>query len=158
MLYSISTVYLIFVFLPIYDGFISSLQPYTKMLGFKTSLLPDTIYLGNYISVWSHFPLSQQLTNTAIYAVSVSIICISFASLSAYSLSRFNFRGRVQFLFALLVTQMISILLLIVPLKMIMLKLGLDDTYFAVIIVDSAVQLTFSTWMLGHILIQFQKT
>ena len=147
-LYVLSLVYLIFIFLPIYDGFISSLQPYSKMLSFRTSLFPDTIYFGNYISVWNHFPLSKQLMNTAIYAISVSIICISFASLSAYSLSRFNFKGRVQFLFVLLATQMISILLLVVPLKIMMIKLGLDNTYFAVILVDSAGQLTFSTWML----------
>ena len=148
LLYCLSLLYLGFVFMPIYDGLISSLQPYKKMLSFRTSLFPKEIYFGNYIAVWSYFPLARQLLNTLLYALGVSTICLTLASLAAYSLSRFRFRGRVFFLFLLLMTQMISILLLIVPLKIAMLNLGLDNTYFAVILVDSAGQLAFSTWML----------
>ena len=67
---------------------------------------------------------------------------------SAYALARFSFLGRRPYMFALLVTQMFSPVVVIIPLYRFMRESGLYDTLLAVIMGNTALAMAFATWML----------
>lgn len=143
----ISIVYLCFNFIPLYDALLVSMSPYVELFKYPRILIPSP-YFDNYIELLLDWSFLRTLSNTAIYATSTSLLSLVIATPAAYALSRFNFKGRVTYLFAILVTNMISVLVLIFPLKMLMMAFGLDNTYFAVIFIDALFRLAFSIWML----------
>lgn len=150
IIYLISAIYLLFTFFPLYDAWIVSLTPFKWL--FKTRVSPPLIngkiYFKNYSTILSDMMFQRSLMNTVLYSVTTSAISLLLAAPAAYALSRLKFKGRTSFLFALLVTNMFSIMILIFPLKLLMLKFHLDNTYFSVILVDAVARLAFSIWMM----------
>jgi len=67
---------------------------------------------------------------------------------AAYAFSRFQFRGKGLSMMALLLFQMISPLVIMVPLYRYMNRLGLLDTHFAVVMVYIALGVPLATWLL----------
>jgi multiple sugar transport system permease protein len=145
--FTISIIYLGFNFIPLYDALLVSLSPYVELFKYPRIIIPPA-YFNNYIELLLDWTFVRTLLNTTIYATSTSLLSLAIATPAAYALSRFTFKGRVTYLFAILVTNMISVLVLIFPLKMLMIAFGLDNTYFAVIFIDALFRLAFSIWML----------
>ena len=67
---------------------------------------------------------------------------------AAYAFSRFRFKGRTQILMAILLFQMISTLIIILPLYRYFIKLNLLDSHFGLILIYITVQIPFSVWLL----------
>src|SRR5207253_11478025 len=79
-----------------------------------------------------------------------SIATLAVAAPAAYVLSRDRFRGRRPLLAALLVVQMVSPVILLVPIYGIIDRLGLIDSRAGLILVYAAMQVPFSTWVLKN--------
>ncbi len=67
---------------------------------------------------------------------------------SAYALSRFVFPARRVYLVATLAAQLISPIVLVVPLYRLFVDLALLNSYASLVAVYAAVQLPFTTWFL----------
>ena len=67
---------------------------------------------------------------------------------AAYALARLEFRGRKLFLDLILITQMFSPVVLLIPLFRLYNELGMLGTLEGVIIAGSAFTLPFSIWLL----------
>jgi multiple sugar transport system permease protein len=73
--------------------------------------------------------------------------CLAAAP-AAFAFSRFEFGGRSQLLFALLALQMISPLVIMVPLYRYMRALGLTEIQFGAALVYAAISAPIATWIL----------
>ena len=69
---------------------------------------------------------------------------------AAYVLSRERFRGRRPLLAALLAVQMVSPVILLVPIYGVIERLGLIDTRAGLILVYAAMQVPFTVWVLKN--------
>ena len=67
---------------------------------------------------------------------------------AAYFTARFRFRGRMAFLFLVLVTQMFSPTSLVVGIYREFFALNLVNTYLALILTNAAFNLAFAIWIL----------
>jgi arabinogalactan oligomer/maltooligosaccharide transport system permease protein len=76
------------------------------------------------------------------------VLGVFMASTTGYALSRFNFPGRRQLLLVFLVTQMFPVAVLIVPIYVIVAKLGLINTLASLVIAYLTVAVPFCAWML----------
>jgi multiple sugar transport system permease protein len=94
----------------------------------------------------SFFPtyLWNGLKLASLSAVGVLIVAMP----AAYAFSRFTFRGKGIWMMALLAFQMISPLVIMVPLYRYMNKLGLIDTHFGAIMVYIALGVPLASWLL----------
>ena len=110
--------------------------------------IPKNPTFDNFIAVMtnSFFPtyLWNGLKLASISAVGVLLVAMP----AAYAFSRFNFRGKGIWMMALLAFQMISPLVIMVPLYRYMNKLGLIDTHFGVIMVYIALGVPLAAWLL----------
>jgi multiple sugar transport system permease protein len=143
----ISVIYLCFTFFPLYDAFVISLSPFEELFKYPRIIIPPA-YFDNYIKLLSDFSFLRSMLNTVIYAISTSLLVLAIAAPAAYILSRFNFRGKTLYLFAILLTNMLSVMVIIFPLKIFMISIRLDNTYFSVIFIDTLFRLAYSIWML----------
>lgn len=127
----------------------TSLKPYKEIISWPPKILPSDISISNFFDAWSStYNLKLGFINSIIISISTMILCILIGTIAAYSLARFKFTGKKTFLFLILVTQMFSQVVLIVPLYNIINKLNLLNTYTSLIIANTAVSLPMCIWML----------
>jgi multiple sugar transport system permease protein len=110
--------------------------------------IPKNPTVDNFITVMtnSFFPtyLWNGLKLASLSALGVLIVAMP----AAYAFSRYNIRGKGLWMMALLAFQMISPLVIMVPLYRYMSRLGLIDTHFGVIMVYIALGVPLAAWLL----------
>jgi len=93
------------------------------------------------------FPRS--FANSLIIALATTLICVSFGSVSAYTLSRFVLGARQKrILLGLLATRMIPVVAVLIPIYIALQRIGLLDTLSGLILVYSGLLLPFVIWIL----------
>jgi multiple sugar transport system permease protein len=95
--------------------------------------------------------------NSFIIAASTMLLTLAFAIPAAYALSRFNFRGKTTFMLFLIVTQMLPAVLLVIPLFVLFKMFSLYNTYFSVILADTALALPFAIIILRTSFLQIPE-
>ncbi|GAB3943355.1 hypothetical protein GCM10027614_31900 [Micromonospora vulcania] len=86
--------------------------------------------------------------NSALVAVSTVVLSGLVALLAATAVARFRFRLRTSFLIMLLVVQMIPLEALVIPLFLMIQRLGLYNTLPSLILTYLGFSLPFAVWML----------
>lgn len=108
-------------------------------------LLPHVWTLSNYhLAIAAG--LGRMFLNSAIVAVSATIIAVCAGLLTAYALSHFVFGGRKAILIAMVLTQMVPVAVLIIPLYQIFGSLNLLDTYGSVVIAYLTFDIPVAVW------------
>jgi multiple sugar transport system permease protein len=111
-------------------------------------LIPNTPTLQNFMQVLGNPQFPGYLWNGLVLSLAGAAGAICFAAPAAYAFSRFRFRMKNQLLFAVLAFQMISPLVIMVPLYQYMQALGLTESTLGAALVYIAVAAPLSTWML----------
>jgi multiple sugar transport system permease protein len=124
---------LVFV-VPFYYVILSSLKNNDQIFSYPPKLLPFPVFFGNFKELLSQTQFLRWMLNTLIVAGSVSLIKVFLDSMAGYALAKLQITGRrVIFLF-MLIFLMVPLSALIVPLWTLVNKLGLLDTYWALIL------------------------
>lgn len=144
--YCVIAIWVIFTLLPIYTAFVASLTEY-KNLG-QSFLYPVDWAWHNWVDIWTRVDLLSYLKSTMIYALCSAVIALILAIFAGYALSRFRFRGKKLYSSTLLVTQVLPQVVIVVPVFMLVKKLGLYDTYLGVIITIVATSMAFPTMLM----------
>ncbi|MBC6402155.1 MAG: carbohydrate ABC transporter permease [Hyphomonadaceae bacterium] len=96
--------------------------------------IPKAPTLENFGRVFESLPFVTYFFNSAIVA-SVAVICnLLFCSLAAYPLARMSFAGKNAIFLILISTMMLPFQLLMIPLYSIAVTLGLNNSFFGLII------------------------
>ncbi|MBP2075975.1 carbohydrate ABC transporter permease [Oceanobacillus polygoni] len=112
------------------------------------SLLPPEFTWEAFAKVFSNQDLMRLFLNSYIIAIAVTFICVLFAALAGYGFSRFEFKGKRTALIYILLTQMFPMVLLVIPYFLFVSRVGLYDTYWALILAYTSFALPFSIMML----------
>lgn len=139
--YIIILVWIMFTLLPIYTAFVGSLTEYEN-LG-KNFLYPTDWAWHNYKDIFTRVDFGSFLKATSIYAITSSVINVVLATLAAYAISRFKFKGKKFYLSIIFITQVMPQVIIVVPIFMMMQSLHLYDSYIAVIITILATSMAF---------------
>lgn len=112
--------------------------------------LPADPSLANYRFALTHTQVPWYLWNSAIVAVLAAAATLAVAVPAAYVISRERFQGRQPLMAALLGIQMVSPVILLVPIYGVIDRLGLIDTRAGLILVYAAMQVPFTVWVLKN--------
>jgi multiple sugar transport system permease protein len=129
----------------------TSFKPYSEVNAWPPQLIPDDATVSGFTAVLIDpaYDFGRAFLNSSIIAVGTAVVSVVLGLPAAYAIRRFTFTGRTVFLFAVLVTQMVSPALFIMPLYQVMNGLGLLNTYIALIIGNSAITLPVVIWLLS---------
>jgi multiple sugar transport system permease protein len=127
-----------------------SLKNKAGLFEYPPTWIPKGGTLANYRFVLTHSQVPWYLWNSLVVAAFASIATLAVAAPAAYVLSRERFRGRRLLLAALLVVQMVSPVILLVPIYGIIERMGLIDTRAGLILVYAAMQVPFTVWVLKN--------
>lgn len=142
------TILLIFYLFPFIWMFITSLKPEAQIISRNVQYIPEVVTWENYVSLFKVLPFGRYFQNSMIVASVTSLLAILISISAAYSVSRFRFVGKNLVMILMLSIHMFPAVLLLIPLFIIMHKLGLLDTHLSLIIAYSTYAIPFSAWML----------
>jgi multiple sugar transport system permease protein len=145
--YTLYGLALVFFLFPVLWVISVSVRPPGELFSYPFRLLPQTVSLAPYERVFREGMLTWLFNSAVITSVSVLGI-LSVAVPAAYAFSRFDFRGRTGLLGSVLLFQMISPIIIIVPLYTVMSSLGLVRSRAGLILLYLGVQTPFSIWLL----------
>jgi arabinogalactan oligomer/maltooligosaccharide transport system permease protein len=117
-------------------------------LSLGLSPIPARPTLANFSDVIGHPLFLRQLMNSLVAAAGTTVVGVFLACTAAYALSRFRFPGQRALLLLFLVVQMFPGSLLMIPLYVLMDRLGLLDQLLGLVLVYSTTAIPFCVWML----------
>jgi len=119
---------------PLYWALSTSFLPGKDVNGGVQKFFPDNATIENYVQVFTTTQFMHVMLNSAIVAVVVTVFGTFFASAAGYAFSKLRFRGRNALFLLMLLTMMIPIMVT-VPINFILMsKIGLLNTLWAVIL------------------------
>ncbi len=134
---------------PVYWMLTTATHTSSELFGDHPPFLPDLARLGNVgSSATEGIPMLRWLSNSAFVAIGTMTVSLILATLAAYALSRYKFRGKGVFGFALFATQMLPDALLVVPLYAIFLSLGMLNNLWGLVLSDAAFSMPVAVWIL----------
>jgi multiple sugar transport system permease protein len=119
--------------LPLVWMFSTSVKPPGQVLTRTVEWLPHTVTIANYAKVLEK-PVAHWLLNSTIVTAASTAISLTTGAMAGYALARLNFPGRGVFFFLVLAVLMIPTEMTIVPLFIGVLRIGLVNSYLALIV------------------------
>lgn len=150
---------LVYALLALYYGFL--LLPIVYLVGssfkvdgalFARELIlvpgPEHFTLEHYERVTSNNTFQVYFINSVIVATGTTILTLLTGIPAAYSVSRFDFPGRDYVVLGFLSSQMLPLVLVLIPFFTIMFRLNLIDTQLGLMLAHSVTALPFVIWLL----------
>jgi len=112
----------------------TSLKAPGEIFQFPPHLLPESPQWGNYPQVGQVLPLGRYFFNSAVVALSVTVLQLGVCSLAAYAFARLRFPGRELLFLVYLGALMIPSQVTLIPRFLLIRDLGWINTYQALIL------------------------
>ena len=125
----------------------TSLKDLAGVLQFPPSLLPLPPHWENYVQAWQSGPFPRYLLNNVITTFGILILQLFLGCLAAYAFSKLQFPGRDLCFFLVVACLMVPPQIRFIPIYIMLAKVGLLNTYAAII-------LPYATSALGTFLIR----
>jgi multiple sugar transport system permease protein len=140
--------FLAFAMLPLYWLVKISLTPDKLLYTEGAALWPSRMTLANFDFVLLNSMFPTFFLNSVIVSLGTAAVVTVLAAGAGYAFSRFRFRGRYALMFVLLLTQMFPLVMLIAPIYRLMAPLGLTDNLVGLIIVYTAFNTPFASFLM----------
>ncbi|MGJ8571891.1 MAG: carbohydrate ABC transporter permease [Hoeflea sp.] len=131
------------VIVPLYFLFINTLSSPEAVNSFPKSFIPE-FDLGSLTFFAGFNGMLTALKNSVLVAGMTMVLSIVIGAPAGYALSRFDFRGKEVFRMLVLLTRAFPLPLLALPLAVLFIRTGLDDTAFGLALVHTTLAIPFA--------------
>ncbi|AVR01167.1 ABC transporter permease [Oceanobacillus iheyensis] len=108
---------------------------------------PTSFNFGNFTRAWEVANLGQAMINSTVVTISATALTVFLGALTAYVLSRFSFKLKGFLVVFFLLGMLIPVHSTLVPLFTMMNKVGLLDSYWALILPYTAFELPIAIFL-----------
>ena len=133
---------------PVLDVISISLRPGDQLRTTEWSLIPEGATLESYRQLIFEEPFLRWLGNSLLVSAAVTLTGVAVASIGGYAFSRFRFAGRGAMMISILTTQMFPATMLLLPLYLMIAKLGLVNTFLGLGVFYVSTALPFCVWQM----------
>lgn len=133
---------------PLFWMVLTSFKPESEVFALPPAILPEEWTFEYYTTLLTETSFPAYFLNSAIVATATTLVVITVATLGAYSLVRFAYRGREAIASAVLLSYLLPSVVLIVPLYLMMVRLGLANSLASLVIAYTSFALPYALWLL----------
>lgn len=151
------TVTLVFVLFPFLWAVSTSLKRETDIVSSTIRYWPSPMTFDNFVKVWTLNKFSVYFVNSLYICLLAVVFITVLAIANGYALSRFRFVGKGAFMMILLSTQMMPVVLFVIPLFLIFKNMGLINTPYAIILFYIVSQVPFNTLLMKGFIASIPK-
>lgn len=148
--YAFLALAVLFSIYPVWFAFLASVRPGQRLytLNLVGMFLPTEFTLENFRVLLFEKNFLLWARNSLFVASLTTIACVSLATSGAFAFSRFRFWGREAGLILFLAVQAFPGVLSLVPIALLLYRLGLFGSHWGLILAYSTGSLVFTTWNL----------
>jgi len=150
LIYAFLTTFTMVWLLPVIAAFITSFRTMDDISKHGFWSLPSELVWRNFVQAWTAARVSKYLINSFIITLPSLLAMLFLASLAAYALARYRFKGNLLTYFMFVAGTMLPFQILLLPVFRLTNVLGLYDTHAALILIHTAFQLGFTTFVLRN--------
>ncbi len=140
--------YVAFALFPLYWLAKIAVTPDKLIFSEGTALIPSKFTFENFQTVLLQTDFVAYFRNSLIVSIGTAAITTVIAAAAGYAFSRFDFRGKRLIIALMLITQMFPLLMIIAPIYKIVATLGLLNSLTSLIIVYTAFNIPFATFLM----------
>jgi len=129
---------LLLILAPLWWMFAASFMDQGEIFSGKLALWPSHWIAANYVAASQLLPLYRNLLNSIVIAGGHTLLAVFFASLAGYAFAKLSFPGRGALFLLILLTMMVPSEVGLIPSFIIVSKLRLVNTYWALILPGAA--------------------
>lgn len=150
LLFGLMLVLTIVWLLPFFSALLTSVrtQDEISLNGFWT--IPSALTLENFTEAWERGRVSRYLGNSFIITLPSLFATLFLSSMAAFALARYKFRGVTYLYFMFVAGTMLPFQILLLPVFRLSNSLGIYDTHWSLILIHTAFQLGFCTFVLRN--------
>ena len=148
IIYILVALLLIFVLFPFAWMVSIALKTPEEQFRVPPTLLPSHFTLQNFLTLSQHPVFIYFFLNSILIASTTTLLVVFVTIFCAYSFSRLKFPGRTSLLSIIILTQLFPLAAIIVPIYIIMSRVGLINTHFSLIIAYLSFTVPISVWLL----------
>jgi multiple sugar transport system permease protein len=140
--------------------FISSISPQTELSATPPHWIPESPTLFRYEALFigaghgfNNLPVGVEkffrgLSNSLIVSILTTIVCVSTGTLAAYALARLRVPGKNKFMIAILNSQMVPIIVIIIPLYLLLQRFDMMDSLRGLVLLYTGFMLPTVIWIM----------
>jgi multiple sugar transport system permease protein len=136
------------VIFPLIWMVITSVKPQDELFRIPATFWPTEITFEHYRTLLEKTAFLKYMRNSVILSTSTTMLVITVAVLGAYSLTRFTYPGRERMAFLVLATYLLPSVVLVLPLYLMMVKVGIANSLFSLVVAYTTFALPYALWLL----------
>lgn len=137
VIYIILGIFAVFSIIPFYWTIISSFKPRHEIFEIPSVLIKNST-LTNYKQLFTDTQYVRWFSNSLIVALAYTLLVLFFCSLGGFAFAKYEFVGKNVLFLIILGSMTIPIWMIVLPLFIWFSKLGLMNTYWALILPNAA--------------------
>jgi multiple sugar transport system permease protein len=148
--YLLVGLFVVVALFPFYWMLRTAFTPRAAAFSLNPRVWPEALTLDSFVRAVTSptLPFLLYFRNSLIVSLSTALLVVLAGSGGAYALARMSFRGKNVFGISLLLVQMFPPVVLVIPLFVVIAKLGLVNTHFGLVLALVTFNLPFVTWLL----------
>lgn len=124
----------VIIFLPFFWMATTAFKPEPEILTLPIKWIPSRITFQHFRSIFNYFPVFRYLSNS-LYVASVCVTSsVFFSAMTGYGFAKFRLKGGEIIFLILLTGLMVPEIVRIIPLYILAITLGIQDTYLGIML------------------------
>lgn len=146
--YGLLSFFSIFAIFPLYWMVASSIRPYAEVYQTPPLLFTVNLDFTAYKTVLTLTPFIKMFWNSLYISIITTLICTVFSAMAGHSLARMRFKGKKLITRGVLIAYIFPQILLVLPLYVMLVRFGLGNSHFGLILTYMTFSFPFCVWML----------
>ena len=142
---------MIWILLPILWSFFSTFKTPIEVYRLPVKLLPDNWSWHNYVRILTSRDFARFFYNSVFLTTVTTMLTLSIAVWSAYAFARMKFPLHHVLLLFVLIPRLIPRISIVIPLYRIIVRMGLLNTYTALLFTYTVTAIPFAVWILAGV-------
>lgn len=127
------------VLVPVVWMTFSAFKPEKEIISWPPTFIPNTFTLQNFADVQDRINIIRYIMNSVVYAAGTTALAVVVNSMAGYAYAFYHFKGKTGLFLMTLATMMVPFQVIMVPLFLVVFKMGMYDSYLGLIIPRVAV-------------------
>ena len=127
------------VLVPVIWMVFSAFKPEKEIISCPPTFIPNSFTLENFTDVQDRIDILRYILNSVIYAGGTTALAVVVNCMAGYAYAFYDFKGKTGMFLMTLATMMVPFQVIMVPLFLVVYKMGMYDSYWGLIIPRVAV-------------------
>jgi len=146
--YALLILFSLFTLIPLLWAVSTSFKPSNEIFSIPPRWIPKTFTLDNYETVLFHSAIPRYFINSLYIGLTTSLLSLLFGGAAGYGFARFKVRGARGLSLFMLVSQMLPLIVVMIPVYFFMDRLHLIDSPIGLAIAYLIFTMPLVTWMI----------